>query len=862
MALEAGTRIGPYEIVAPLGSGGMGEVYRARDTKLKRDVALKVLPPAFSGDPERLTRFQREAEVLASLNHPNIAQIYGVEDRALVMELVEGTSPKGPMPFDAAQKVASQIAAALEYAHERGIIHRDLKPANVKITPDGVVKLLDFGLAKAFTAQASPSGNLENSPTLTLGATQLGGILGTAGYMAPEQARGDPVDKRADVWAFGVVLWEMLTGKRLFDGKTTSDVLAAVIRDEPDLNQAPGKVRPLLKRCLEKDPRRRLRDIGDAMGFIENTPEPTQATRPWAPWVVVAALFVAIAALAFIHFRESHDPPLITTSILPPESTSFDFSTGFDPPALSPDGLRMVFGARGAKRQLWVRSLDSTTAQPLAGTEGATFPFWSPDSRSVGFFAQGKLKRIDIAGGPPLTLANAPTPFGGTWSLDGVIVYCADVSGPLQRIRAGGGAPVPATTMGANHWAHRTPWFLPDGRHFLYSDQASAGLADVTIRIGSLDSKEMKTVGSASSAALYSSGYLLYLRQDTLIAQPFDERRLITTGDAMPVAEHVWSMLSFSQRLVGVFSVSREGLLAYQTGETNTEHQLTWFSRSGKRLETLGEPGDFRGLDLSPDGKTVATTRLSGNTDIWTYDVARRLASRFTFGAFGASGVWSADGHRIAFQAELHAHVDLYQKASDGTGNEELLYADEATKTPLSWAPDGRFLLFFRIDPALHTQRDIWLLRLEPASNSKAEPWLATPFNERFAKFSPDGHWVAYESDDSGRYEIYVAPFHGPGGKRQISTGGGTFPRWRRDGKEIFYVGADGTLVATQVSVKGVAVDVGETQSLHIPVITSAFYLYDVSADGQQFLVAAPREQQSAAPLTLVQNWKALLRKK
>jgi eukaryotic-like serine/threonine-protein kinase len=655
----------------------------------------------------------------------------------------------------------------------------------------------------------------------------------------------------------------MLTGKRLFDGKTTSDVLAAVIRDEPDLNEVPGKVRPLLKRCLEKDPQRRLRDIGDVRGILDNTPEPTRAARPWAPWVLAAALLVALAALAFIHFREgSHEPPLITTSILPTENTSFDFSTDFDPPALSPDGRRMVFGARGAKKQLWVRSLGSITAQPLAGTEDAKFPFWSPDSRSVGFFAEGKLKRMDIAGGPALALASAPTPFGGTWSPAGVIVYCADVSGPLQRIPAGGGAPVPATTMGGNHWAHRTPWFLPDGRHFLYSDQASAGLADVTIRIGSLDSKEVETVGPASSAALYSSGYLLYLRQDTLIAQPFDEKRRITTGDAMPVAEHVWSMLSFSQRLLGVFSVSREGLLVYQTGETNTEHQLTWFSRNGKRLETLGEPGDFRGLDLSPDGKTVAATRLSGNTDIWTYDVARLLASRFTFGSLAhQTGVWSADGRRIAFQAELHAHLDLYQKASDGTGNDELLYADEATKVPLSWAPDGKFLLFFRIDPTLHTQRDIWLLRLDPASKPKADPWLATPFNERFAKFSPDGHWVAYESDDSGRYEIYVAPFPGPGGKRQISTGGGTFPRWRRDGKEIFYAGADGTLMATQVSIKGVAVDVGATESLRIPIITSAFYLYDVSTDGQLFLVAAPREQQSVVPLTLVQNWTALLKK-
>jgi eukaryotic-like serine/threonine-protein kinase len=665
MPLAAGDKLGRYEILASIGKGGMGEVYKARDPSAGRDVALKVSHAQYSD------RFEREARAVAALNHANICALYDVGPNYLVMEYIEGPTlaermHKGPIPLAEALEIARQMAAALEEAHQNLVVHRDFKPANVKIKSNGTVKVLDFGLAKVTQAEARAT---EEAPTLTMS----GAIMGTAAYMPPEQARGEPVDKRADVWAFGVVLWEMLAGKRLFQGKTLSDVLAAVIRDEPDLSQAPAKVRPLLKRCLEKDPQRRLRDIGDAMGIVESA-SATAPSQSRLGWVAAAAAVIALAALAFVHFREAlPEARVVTTTILPPENTSLDLN----PPALSPDGRRIVFRARGAdgKTQLWLRPLDSSAAQPLAGTENALYPFWSPDSRSVAFFADGKLKRIEAAGGPAQTLADASLGSGGSWSPEGPIVFAPNNGGPLQRVAAAGGASSPVTVLTRSS-SHRFPWFLPDGRHFLFEDQSQLGGSEVTVRIGALDSQEVKTVGPANSNAVYADGYLLYLRQSTLIAQPFDAQRLATTGEAAPVAEQVRSAMSNGAPL-GVWSVSRDGLLAFQTGTVAASQQLTWFDRAGKRAGTLGDPGNFYSLEFSPDRRRVAAALIGQTTDLWIYDVARGIPQRFTFGpAPHSAAVWSPDGRSIVYRSNPTGLFDLYRKAADGTGSEELLYAD------------------------------------------------------------------------------------------------------------------------------------------------------------------------------------------
>jgi len=907
--LNAGTKLGSYEITGAIGSGGMGEVYRARDSKLGRDVALKILPEKFARDSDRMARFQREAKVLASLNHPNIATIHGLEDsgstRALVMELVEGPTladriRQGPIPVDEAVRIARQIADALEYAHERGIVHRDLKPSNVKVTADDTVKVLDFGLAKALEGDAA-SIDISTSPTISRMATQQGILLGTAAYMSPEQAKGKAVDRRADIWAFGCVLYEMLTGKMAFHGETVTDTLASVIRDEPDWSQLPAttpmRVRVLLLRCLQKDPKQRLRDIGDARisldevisGAPEDAPSLAAAGRPtkkpWRTWLLsgVAGVSLLVAALlAFLYFHQ-RPPAAQAMRFEIPLPERFSPNLGV---SLSPDGRKLAFVGAGADGQsrLWVRSIDALDSQPLQGTDrAAPFPFWSPDSRFIAFGVGGSLKKIESSGGPPLTLCDAQGASGGAWTSDDKIVFGTPVG--LMQVSASGGAASPITTGGPA----LAPSLLPDGRHFVYLEEG--GPAGTGIYVGSVDAKpeqqSSKRLLPDVSVAVYTPssdsavGYLLFVRgvgalgsSGTLMAQPFDTRRLELTGEAVPIAEQVSNV---------TFSASATDALVYLAGTQgsatagtrgNIQGQLTWFDREGKILGVAGDPAIFRTLALSPDGKRVAFERAdpqnTANRNIWLYDFERGVTTRFTFDSgWDSYPVWSPDDSRIAFGSYRGEFFDLYQKNSNLAGEDELLLKSGIHKTPTSWSPDGRFLLYFNPVPPSH----VWVLPLGGAAAERKPIRVDnSEFNEAVARFSPDGRWIAYSSDESGKDQIYVRPFDAASmgssssggtpltGKWMVSKDGGNAPLWRHDGKELFYMGAGGNLTAVDVSTSGVF-QAGVPKTLFK--VPAGVVFFDVSPDGKRFLMAAPTSTSASPPpkFTVVLNWQAALKK-
>jgi serine/threonine protein kinase len=898
MTIAAGTRLGSYEVVAQIGAGGMGEVYRAHDTKLARDVAIKVLPANFVNDPERLSRFQREARMLAALNHANIATIYGLEQSSgvtcLVMELVPGETladrvkRDGAVPVEEALAIAKQIAEALEAAHEKNIIHRDLKPANVKVTPEGKVKVLDFGLAKAFEGD-STSEDIGNSPTLSRAATMQGVILGTAAYMSPEQARGKQVDKRTDIWAFGCVLYELLTGQHAFDGEDTTEILAAVVKTEPDWNALPANLSPsirlLLQRCLRKDRRQRLPDAGALRIEIEDTLSGAVLTENVAArndrpvkWMSIAAgLFLATIGLSgvVIHLlsRSPGGAPAVRFFVYPPEKATFMSGNVNSPLTISPDGRQLAFGARDAsgKVLIWVRSLDDPTSQALRGTDDGTFPFWSPDSRTIGFSAGGKLKRIDASGGPVQTLADAPNGRGGTWNRDGVILYAPGVTTALYRVAAGGGEAALATKLMPQQGSHRLPSFLPDGRHFLYLVQGTS-TERVGIFLGTLDSNESTRLLAAETNALYStSGDLLYVRQGTLFRQPFDARKLVLTGDPIAVTEHI----AVSIANVGVFSVSENNVLTYRTGPTMSGNmQLAWFDRMGNLVETFGAGalGRYQGVDVSPDGKRVAVHRHDDNGgDIWLIESARKeTMSRFTFDATqdNSSPVWSPDGSRIAFGSLRNGKWGIYQKSANGTGGEELLVESDLPVVPMCWSPDGRFIVYTLRDPK--TGSDVWVL---PLGDKKPVPFLQSPFNELDPQISPNGKWILYTSDETGRNEIYVRPFPTGEGKWQISSKGGWYPRWRRDGKELFYLETNPSprnVISVKVNSAGPTFEYGDPAALFDSHYGNAghaspYEALRVSPDGQRFLIPRPEDSDGqatgSAPITVVLNWTAGLKK-
>ncbi len=900
--LSPGTKLGSYEITAEIGKGGMGEVYRARDAKLGRDVAIKVLPEAFARDAERMARFEREAKVLASLNHPNIASIYGLEDststHALVMELVDGPTladrlKSGPIPLDESLRIARQIADALEYAHERGIVHRDLKPANIKISRDDAVKILDFGLAKAIEGDSS-SMDMSNSPTLTRMATQAGVLLGTAAYMSPEQAKAKPVDRRADIWAFGCVLYETFTGRLTFGGETVSDTLAAVIRAEPDWSllpsNTPGGVRVLLQRCLQKDSKQRLRDIGDARisldEILSGASEPS-ATGPgitspapgWRrvlPWATAIVLAIVAAAFAFAYWRAgSTQLQPIRSLISAPPKVSFAFSPEpYGAPLLSPDGTRLVFPGQGTdgKESLWVRPLDSLDAQQLQGTDGATFPFWAPDSRQLGFFQDGKLKKIDVTGGPPVTICDAENARGGTWNQSGTIVFAprpavaAATNGTgamLFQVSAAGGTPtaIASHKESTGTFSNRWPKFLPDGRHFLYlgGNLYAPGTDQLGIYVGELGSNEAKFLVQADSDALYAApGYLLFLRGNTLMAQHFDAGNQKLQGSAFPVGEDIGSPQAFR---LGMFSASQTGLLIYGAAP-EFGGQLVWFDATGKRLGTAGPPGASY-PSLSPDGKllvysSVSLSALTG--DIWIEDLERGVQTRFTFGPMSIAPVWSPDGSRIVYASITKNFLSLFVKNSSGVGSPEPLNsADSRFQIPTSWSRDGRYILFQRsAGNAGKGGRAIWAMPF--FGDRKPFPYLQSQFDVGEGAFSPDGRWVAYASDESGNSEVYLSPFPGAGSKWQVSQGGGDGPQWSHDGSGLYYVASGGKMMEASIKENGSAVEIGASRQLFQDpmMFTNAAESnigYAVTPDGKRFLI--DEASANATPLTLVTNWAA-----
>src|SRR5262245_5739618 len=885
--MSAPQRIGGYPIERELGRGGMGIVYLGRDTRLGRAVAIKVLPDAFAADPERLARFDREAKLLASLHHPHIAGIYGLEEsdgqRFLALEYVEGPTlaerlERGALPLDECLHIGSQIAAALEAAHEAGIIHRDLKPGNVKLTPAGDVKVLDFGLAKG-AGVAESSSDLSQSPTLTYSPTGVGVILGTAAYMSPEQARGKVVDRRTDIWSFGCVLYEMLTGRRLFGGETVSDTIAKILEREPDWNAlppaTPDKLRELLRRCLEKDARKRLRDIGDARldleeavaartwerraaaAELEAALTPSRGRIPLVPYAVAAAALV-VAPLPILHpWRRDVPGPAVRLSINEPVGASFGGDASDC--AISPDGRTLVAVASDSSGtvQLWLRPLGAIDGRPIPGTDNAVKPFWSPDSRWVGFFADGKIKRVRPVGGGAENVCDAPNGRGASWSRSGAIVYAPAGEGPLFAVSGPGGEPRQVSTLDTtrHETAHRFPWFLPDGKHFIYV-VLPGGPRGFQVKVGSLDGSPGHAILEADSAPVYMEpGYLLFLRNRNLVAQRFDPGALRLMGDPVTLPDMPAQSNTSGARIA---TTTNGDALAYVNGTVNNS-RLTWLDRAGHPVGTVPlPPAQYQFVSISPDQRTVALDRFTSpnESDLWLVDLARGVSTRFTYGPrTNALAIWSPDGTTIAFESTRNGPYDIFVKAASGaTPETPLVVGRSQFKHPTSWTPDSRTLIYYEL--SRETGFDIYTV---PADGSGPPvPYLKTPFQETFPFLSPDGRWMLYSSDESGRPEEYVQSFPTPGHKYQVTTGGALLALWRKDGKEIFIVGNDvQTLYAAEVLESGSEF---RASAPHLLFRTpNTVFAVDATRDGQRFIMPVPEGKTVPPSITVVLNWKAEL---
>jgi eukaryotic-like serine/threonine-protein kinase len=895
MPLGPGARLGPYEVVAAIGAGGMGEVYRARDTRLDRTVAIKILPAAVAGDPIFRERFDREARAVAALNHPHICALYDIGEDAgtafLVMEHLEGETladrlTKGPLPIDQAVKYAIQIAEALDKAHRAGIVHRDLKPGNIMICRGGpsgpsVAKLLDFGLAK--TSPVGALSGLSLLPTAHSPVTAQGTILGTLQYMAPEQVEGREADARSDIFAFGAIVYEMVTGKRAFEGKSQASVIASILDREPPAMSslqplAPEALDHVVQRCLAKDPEERWQTIADVMRELVWTvkadtrgritiPPPAvwRTTRQRLVWLGAGAgVAVAAFTLAAPFLRPAPvDVRSIRLSIVPPSDVVLTRGTNNTVAVVSPDGRRVAFIAQRAgvgPYQLWVRSLDAMDSQPLAGTDAATLPFWSPDSRMLGFYSFGQLRAVDASSGPVQSICGTSGFMGGTWSRDNTIVFATGGSGAtsLFQVRASGGKPTLlalSATLGTT--VPRYPAFLPDSRHFVFFASPSN-----TVWIGSIDSTQTTRLLNADSQAQYvGPSHLLVVRQGTLVDQPFDAAKGALSGEAMPIAQQVTAdALGYA-----TFSASESGTLVYRTGAANTKTQLTWLTRNGQPAGTVGPPGVYRNPALSPDGTRLAveeTDPQSRTQDIWLFDLGRGIKSRFTFDPGNdIYPVWSPDGTRVVFASDrTGGQFNLFQKPANGAADEELLAKSlDPMAAPYSWSPDGRYIVF----RSGTTSTSI----LSLAGDRKAQPLLSSDSSVQvYAQVSPDGRWIAYSSNESGINQVYVRSFPVPGGKWQISQDGGTFARWRGDGKELFYYGADGRLFAIPVD-GDTAVKLGNPTPLFDAHMLNGpnngvgiRHQYDVSRDGKRLLLNMTVDDAPPTPITVVLNWAGTIR--
>jgi len=881
LALTSGTRLGPYEIVGQLGEGGMGQVYKARDTRLDRSVAIKVLSDQISHDPQFKDRFQREARVISQLEHPNICSLYDVGDEGgtfyLVMQYLEGETlatalATGPLAVNTAMKIALEVAAALEKAHRAGIVHRDLKPGNIMLTKQGA-KLLDFGLAAVTSAKTASV--MSALPTTPPKITQRGTIMGTFQYMAPEQVEGQDADARSDIFAYGAVVFEMLTGRPAFHGKTHASLIGAILRDEPEpvtqiVPLVPPAISRVVKTCLAKDPDDRFQTMHDVSlqlqwamdgGSQAGVPAPVSArrrVRERGAWSLAAVLgLVAIGLGAWMAMAPAPLPPRVMRFEMPvPEGV-----VTLDAPKISPDGQVVAFNATDSTgtTRIWIRQMSAVAARPLEGTDGTTRPFWSPDSRFLAFMAGGKLKKIDVAGGPPQVICDAPGGADGSWGPDGTILYDGTGTDPIRKVSAGGGTAIDLVKPDSSIGETQVGWpeFLPDGRHFLYLSIGDRPEKS-KYRVRSLDSNESVEVASSQTQVAYADpGRLLFVRDGTLVAQPFDPKAMKTTGDPVPLAERIGTDNVGLAR----FSISKEGTLVYRTGELSG--RLLWVDRTGRELDAAGDPALFGDPALSPDGQRLAYNQIdpgSGKSDIWIRDLARNVSSRFTFRP-GQNGmaVWAPDGKSIVFASFSPTRSELYQKPATGQGEEVLVLAiDNAQVVPSSISPDGRWLAYNTLGQG--TGQDIWTVPL--TGEHTPTKVMGTQFNETLPMFSPDGRFIAYRSNESGRPEIYVQTFPDPSGKWQVSVAGATDPQWRADSRELFFRATDQRLMAVDIQGGAGTFQAGAPRplfSVRTQAGSGVRNRYSVSKTGDRFMTVAPQSRESIGPTTVVLNWDAAL---